>query len=116
MSDLVPVSLKKTEDARLQIEWSDGAVHSIRFFHLRRGCPCATCTEKHGPRPAPPPGSLPVLTPAQARPLDILSMQPAGNYAYRIQFSDGHNSGVYTLELLRQLGQESASLEDLRKG
>jgi DUF971 family protein len=27
-----------------------------------------------------------------------------GNYAYAISFSDGHSSGIYSLELLRQLG------------
>jgi len=32
-------------------------------------------------------------------------MRPAGNYAYTIAFSDGHSSGIYSLELLRQLGE-----------
>jgi DUF971 family protein len=103
--------LGKTDNACLRIEWSDGVAHEIRFFHLRKACPCATCTEKHGPRPEPAPGSLPILTPAQARPLDITNMRPAGNYGYHIQFSDGHNSGVFTLDLLRLLGEETARRE-----
>jgi len=32
-------------------------------------------------------------------------MKPVGNYAYSIAFSDGHDTGIYTLELLRQLGR-----------
>jgi DUF971 family protein len=33
-------------------------------------------------------------------------MKPVGNYAYSIDFSDGHNTGLYTLEFLRELGSE----------
>jgi DUF971 family protein len=32
-------------------------------------------------------------------------MRPVGNYAYGIQFSDGHDTGIFTLELLGQLGR-----------
>ena len=32
-------------------------------------------------------------------------MQPVGSYAYTIQFSDGHDTGIYTFERLLELGQ-----------
>jgi DUF971 family protein len=48
---------------------------------------------------------LPVLTEAETQPLKINGMKPVGNYAYAIAFSDGHTTGIYTLERLRQLGQ-----------
>jgi DUF971 family protein len=32
-------------------------------------------------------------------------MDPVGHYAYGIHFSDGHNTGIYTLESLRELGE-----------
>ena len=54
------------------------------------------------PRAAPPP-LLPVLSPAETVPLAIAAMQPVGQYAYSIEFSDGHSSGIYTLEYLREL-------------
>jgi DUF971 family protein len=50
---------------------------------------------------------LPVLSAAEARPLTISKMEPVGNYAYSIEFSDGHGTGIYTLELLRQLGRDA---------
>jgi DUF971 family protein len=31
-----------------------------------------------------------------------------GSYAYSIDFSDGHNTGIYTLESLRELGEAVA--------
>jgi DUF971 family protein len=44
-----------------------------------------------------------VLAPADLVPLTITSMRPVGQYAYAIGFSDGHASGIYTLEYLREL-------------
>ena len=47
---------------------------------------------------------VPVLSAEEARPLGIDGMQPVGNYAYTIHFSDGHDTGIFTFSLLRQLG------------
>jgi DUF971 family protein len=49
---------------------------------------------------------FPVLTAAEAQPTKILGMEPVGNYAYSIKFNDGHDTGIYTLELLRELGEQ----------
>jgi DUF971 family protein len=49
---------------------------------------------------------LPVLSAAEARPLKVEGMRPVGNYAYAIAFSDGHDTGIYTLEFLRELGTD----------
>ena len=75
------------------------------FRELRDSCPCATCREKRGEAPKPA-SLLPVLSAAETQPLAIAKMEPVGNYAYSIEFSDGHNTGIYTLDLLRQLGRE----------
>ena len=69
---------------------------------------CATLAPApRAARNAPPPAPLlPVLKPEEARPLKVLGMQPVGNYAYSIEFSDGHDTGIYTFDLLRRLGRE----------
>lgn len=99
-----PTQLSLTPDQHLQIQWSDGRRDSIAVGQLRHHCPCATCREK---RAAPPPAMslLPVLSAAEAQPLRLLGMKPVGNYAYAIQFSDGHDTGIYTFEVLRELGK-----------
>lgn len=74
------------------------------YRELRDACPCATCREKRN-APAPAAPLLNVLSPAETRPLEIVGMRPVGNYAYSIEFSDGHDSGIYTLDLLSQLGK-----------
>jgi DUF971 family protein len=88
----------------LTIGWSDGQTREYTVRELRDACPCATCREKRSQPPAPA-GLLPILTPAEARPLTMSGMTPVGNYAYAIAFSDGHNTGIYTLAHLRQLGK-----------
>ena len=108
-----PIRLDLVSAEELRIQWSDGQVRSYRVSELRNACPCATCREK---REAPPaaPGSLPVLSLAEAQPTRILEMKPVGSYAYTIRFSDGHDTGIYTLEFLRELGQavDKASSDD----
>jgi DUF971 family protein len=101
-----PTALKLQDGNRLLIEWSDGARREISISELRSRCPCATCREKRNAPPAPL-GSLPVLSAAEARPLKIEGMRPVGNYAYAIAFSDGHDTGIYTLEFLRELGDDA---------
>lgn len=94
----------------LTLEWADGAVHRVTWRELRDRCPCATCAKAHA-KPNTPASLdlLPVLSLAETQPLRALWMRPLGNYAYAIQFTDGHNTGIYSLDTLRTLGQEIAS-------
>ncbi len=99
----VPTNLTLPEERHLRIDWNDGTSLVYEIRELRRVCPCATCREKRKQPAAP--GQLPVLSAEEARPLRITGMSPVGNYAYSIHFSDGHDTGIYTLEFLRELGQ-----------
>jgi DUF971 family protein len=107
MTQPVPTSItrRETEPGRppaVEITWSDGhtAVYPPRL--LRDACPCATCRERRAEPAAKP--LLTVLAPEETVPLAVTGMKPVGQYAYSIEFSDGHSSGIYTLEYLRELG------------
>ena len=100
-----PVKLEMSGPASLLIEWSDGQRRQYALRELRDRCPCATCREKRN-APAAPANPFQILKPEEARPLAIREMTPVGNYAYSIAFSDGHDTGIFTLEFLRELGQE----------
>jgi DUF971 family protein len=105
MKNALPTALKKTENRSLQIQWSDGQTLEYPFSKLRDACPCATCKERKKADSQNGPGDLlKILKPGEARELDVLEMRPVGNYAYNITFSDGHSSGLFTMELLRELG------------
>jgi DUF971 family protein len=40
-------------------------------------------------------------------PLKMVTVEPVGNYAIRILWSDGHGSGIYSFEHLRKISPES---------
>ncbi|MGE0760288.1 MAG: DUF971 domain-containing protein [Pirellulaceae bacterium] len=98
-----PTHLERQGDAELAITWSDGERRVYRVRDLRDRCPCATCRERRS-QAAAPASLLPIVTDAQIQPLRIVGMKPVGNYAYGIQFSDGHDTGIFTFEFLRGLG------------
>ncbi len=101
---IYPISLARDSGARcLAIEWNDGMEQRIPFRVLRDRCPCAACRSPKDPAERGRSTGLTILTAAETRPLEIERMSPAGNYAYHIEFSDGHNTGIYSFELLRAI-------------
>lgn len=97
-----PTSIERTADNGLVIAWSDGQRRKYTARGLREACPCATCREKRDqPKD---PFALPTLKQVQAEPLRIVTMEPVGNYAYAIHFSDGHDTGIFAFDLLNRLG------------
>lgn len=105
----IPEQLKLLEDGRLWIEWSDGAklVYPVRL--LRDRSPDALTREKARLAAEKPSTELTILAPEELIPLRITGMNPIGRYAYQIQFSDGHDSGIYTYEYLYSLGTPDES-------
>jgi len=99
-----PTALKLTPENRLLIDWSDGQRRSYTIRGLRDSCPCATCREKRS-APPPDPLALPMVKNVQTQLLTIAGMEPMGNYAYSIAFSDGHDTGIFAFDLLKQLGE-----------
>jgi len=103
-SPLRPTALRKQGDEGLAIDWNDGHQSVYQWKHLRDHCPCASCREE-GLKP---PNPLRILSPAELAPKAPLApkaVEPVGYYAYRIVWNDGHDTGLYTLENLRELCQ-----------
>ena len=98
---LTPVNIRKDGSDRLRIEWSDGHGSVYTWQHLRDRCPCAGCRDERDK----PPDPFHILKPNELVPLAPVRMLPVGRYAYKIVWSDGHDSGIFTLEHLRSLCQ-----------
>ena len=98
---LRPLSLRKEGDERLLIEWNDGHHSVYAWKHLRDNCPCAGCREER----LQPPDPFRLLQPGELKPLRPVALAPVGHYAYKITWSDGHDTGIFTLEHLRELCQ-----------
>jgi len=100
-----PAALHRSDTGSIVITWDDSSETTWTAGQLRRACPCATCREKKRAEDEVPAKkkslTLPVISAAEARPLRVEAMRPAGNYAYHISFSDGHDSGLFTMTMLR---------------
>lgn len=81
----------------LEIAFDDGSEFSLPFEYLRVHSPSAE-VRGHGP-------GQEVLQVGK-RDVDILDVQPVGNYAVRPVFSDGHDSGLYSWDYLYALGRD----------
>lgn len=100
-----PKSIRRDGD-RLVIAWDDGFTGVIPFRKLRAACPCASCNEKR----LQPPNPLSLLSEAELRagaPAPV-AMPTRGAYAYQIVWNDGHDTGIFKLELLRELCESAA--------
>ena len=104
-----PLSIQRCEDGGLEITWSDDSRRRYNATKLRENCPCATCREKQRLPQEEKPLSLPIVSGDNPGPLSITAMKPLGSYAYGIAFSDGHDTGIYQLEMLYRLGEELSS-------
>jgi DUF971 family protein len=90
-----PVEMSGISGRTFEIVWSDGHRSTYSWLHLRINCPCAVCVGEWRYRP-------PKLRAEDVRP-DIRAMSVArvGAYALRFEWSDGHNTGLYTFTALR---------------
>ena len=99
-----PEHIAISKSKGIQIDWKDGHHSDYGLAWLRDKCPCAVCTGAHGTEPrkaetgaaATP---FPMFKPA----LKMLAVEAVGNYAIRIDWSDGHNSGIYSYEHFRSI-------------
>ena len=94
----VPRDIRQAGPDALEIAWADGKVSRYRVYDLRVACPCASCVDEvTGERLLDP-----RRVPAAVKPLRIRSV---GNYAIKIDWSDGHDTGIYTFDRLRGLAE-----------
>lgn len=84
--------------AELAIAFDDGYSQTIPFELLRVESPSAE-TRGHSAADRPPP-------PSGKKSVKVIGADPVGRYALRIRFDDGHDTGLYTWDWLRDLAEE----------
>ena len=85
------------EGDELRIAWSDGHIGIYPWDYLRGACPCATCKGNHLP--------MEVVKIFPIRGTQLIDYRPEGKYAFRLLFSDGHDTGIYNFRYLRKVCQ-----------
>jgi len=93
----IEIRLKKAEK-RLEIDFDDGTTVRLPAEYLRVESPSAEVQGHGGP-------GQKQLVPGKSR-VAIRTVEPVGNYAIRIVFDDGHDTGIYSWAYLRELGAE----------
>ena len=92
----LPSKVHQIDPKTLGIDWNDG--HQSRFSvrSLRLHCPCANCIDEWTGEKRLDPASVPETI----KPLNLKSV---GRYAIQFQWNDGHDTGLYTYQLLRKI-------------
>ena len=86
-----PTRVKRMARESIAIDWDNGHQSIFPNRYLRENCPCAGCREEN-------PGlSLPIRNNGEIYPTQI---GVVGRYALSIQWSDGHDTGIYAYTTL----------------
>lgn len=94
-----PLDIRLSDDGEsLEIEWSDGHTTTTLLHNLRWRCPCAECSGEMGYR-----GRLATVSELPRDEYALTGVQPIGRYALAPVWKSGHDSGLYTYDLLRYL-------------
>jgi len=99
VSDAAPMRAVRAApfpNGEVGIVWEDGHESYFPGHYLRCACPCAKCVDEMSGRKTLGDESIP-------KEISINAFHPVGNYAIGIDWSDGHDTGIYTFEKLRGL-------------
>lgn len=91
-----PNQVVLTDSGDISVGWPDGLQGEFTAYDLRANCPCAACVDEDtGKR----------VLDTKLIPLDIKvdKAQAVGRYALSLEFSDGHTTGIYRYEKLREM-------------
>ena len=103
-----PKTLKRLGDTGFLVEWKDGHRSEYPFPYLRRMCPCAECSairhkglDVHSLFAPDGDGDYSLIqVSGDVLPLDI---QLVGRYAVQFRWSDGHSTGIYSFQTLKEM-------------
>lgn len=94
----VPLNIHRGE-REVVIKWADNQSSTFAARDLRLACQCAMCVDEISGAPLLDPDSVP----DDIRPVAISLV---GNYAIKIDWSDGHSTGIYTYDRLYSMARE----------
>jgi len=98
MSEPIATEIRLRRTSRvLEVSFSDGSRYELPFEYPRVHSPSAE-VKGHGP-------GQEVLVLGKEK-VGIAAVEPVGQYAVRLVFDDGHDTGLYTWKYLHELGRE----------
>jgi len=101
-----PSKIDLKRDRGLTIQWADGSTSYYSIAFLRRMSPSAEARVLREELSSNPLTVLPPSSLGSAR-LEAESAELVGNYAIRIRFNDGHDTGIYSWQYLREIDPQN---------
>jgi ATP-binding protein involved in chromosome partitioning len=95
-----PLPVVTAQPGALHIRWPDGAESLLPNRDVRAACRCASCVNEYTGEQILNVAGIPESIQAEA-------VVPLGNYAVSIAWNDGHSTGIYSWELLREIAQSA---------
>ena len=83
----------------LLIVWGDGRECRFEAAALRRVCPCAQCVNEWT-------GERVLKADSISAELTVEGIEIVGRYALNFRWGDGHQTGIYSFRLLRELCEQ----------
>lgn len=102
-----PAKLDLKKDKGLTVEWADGSTSYYSIAYLRRMSPSADMRQLREEMAKNPLTVLPAGS-GGSGPLTATGAELVGNYAIKITFSDGHDTGIYSWVYLRGIDPEGS--------
>lgn len=106
MPEPPPSAIDLKKDKGLTIQWHDGSASYYSIAYLRRMSPSADMRQLRDEMQKNPLAVLPSGS-AGNEPVIAKSAELVGNYAIRIRFSDGHQTGIYSWDYLRKIDPQA---------
>jgi DUF971 family protein len=106
-----PVHLDLKKDRGLTVQWADGTSSYFSIPYLRKMSPWAETRHLREEMARNPLTVLPQSAAHRSGPLTAMDAELVGNYALRIRFSDGHDTGIYSWKYLREIDPTKAAKE-----
>lgn len=98
-----PTKIDLKKDRGLTVEWADGVTSYYSIPYLRKMSPSAEQRELREEMERNPLTVLPSSMANSAGDIAATNAELVGNYALRIEFSDGHRTGLYSWTYLREI-------------
>ncbi len=91
-----PVKISEESDSELLISWSDNTDSVYEARSLRLQCPSAGCIDEWT-------GEKRLNESSVPEKVTFANISIVGRYALNFEFSDGHDTGIFSFDLLRKI-------------
>ena len=91
-----PRQIIEESDSEISINWSDETESKYNAAQLRKACPCAGCVNEWT-------GERTLKAGQVVDDLSFSSIAIVGRYALNFHFSDGHDTGIFSFQYLKEL-------------